>query len=971
MQGYAARSAQAYENANKSNPYPSQQTQYNHYPPMSPPPQNAPPSQYHHGGNVGNGLPSYANNAMYPNPYIVPQNFSPSTTTMTHSPQPAMMVMNMPQGPTVHVTNTPQFSQSIHPSQGYPPPSPQPILPPSSHVIARGGPLPIPPSSNSLMNSNVHQANQEQHFLNESIRRMQESIHIMRGAMEANDLATTLERASAMLGELGDPSHHASHHSPSTSAHHPTMKEPQGVSSPKQYYELHMLALEELPNLEEYLLQLSQGGMAGAGFALKSSFTMKELYDMVQYCPRAVPRLYLQICAGSALMRSIMMKEGGGESNCLSSVQDVLKDLQDSVKCVQCPIRGLFLRHYMLQAVKDKLPDEERRMNVLQPLVDKEEPITSSSDKGKELKSTKENHYVDPNLAGSTINAKQNEEMEKLMEGLDISPKNDHLEAEKLWNHSEKMNELMEDLGVEKSESNALFDDVVLNDVLIDDMPPIPSSPPPPVPSTSSEIHSGTETALDLRLGTVKDSYEFVLSNFIEMNKLWVRIQHLPGDSKSKDIKMRRERERNELRMMVGTNLVRLSELEGVTSAIYGTIILPKVLDQIVACQDPLAQAYLMDCIIQVFPDEFHIQTLEVILSVCPKLRDKVNVRTILQSIMDRLAKYHADELLLNDEEDTEGVKMSVMLDSFHIFDECTRSVFKSRGTKLTAREAIRLEYALLDFCLRCYPRRTDYINTCLGVCASALRGEFSVGATGTGNGNILLSAVPLPLDDSAVSELEHLLSLPLDALSLRVFELEYYSSLLSLLPLDSSKQVAVRLLTALDSSMERLSNKDIIDQLFAIIDPILKRGAKNSEYELVAKAIFLVFNENPDIHFDLLIQVKHIIQVAAGKPLYLVPLFYTSLKFLNTLKVLEFTKAQSSENNDKEKNEYLEDVSKDSSIGVIEDAQSNEYFSSEEDNFADVGEETERTDNTPEPEQSLRNPSTVHSIDQVSPKVT
>lgn len=42
---------------------------------------------------------------------------------------------------------------------------------------------------------------------------------------------------------------------------------------------------------------------------------------------------------------------------------------------------------------------------------------------------------------------------------------------------------------------------------------------------------------------------------------------------------------------------------------------------QIVNCKDEIAQYYLMDCIIQVFPDDFHLQTLETLLSACPQLQ--------------------------------------------------------------------------------------------------------------------------------------------------------------------------------------------------------------------------------------------------------------------------------------------------------------------------------------------------------------
>ena len=44
--------------------------------------------------------------------------------------------------------------------------------------------------------------------------------------------------------------------------------------------------------------------------------------------------------------------------------------------------------------------------------------------------------------------------------------------------------------------------------------------------------------------GTVHDSIDFILLNFSEMNKLWVRMQH-QGHSRDKD---RREQERRELR---------------------------------------------------------------------------------------------------------------------------------------------------------------------------------------------------------------------------------------------------------------------------------------------------------------------------------------------------------------------------------------------------------------------------------------
>ena len=76
-------------------------------------------------------------------------------------------------------------------------------------------------------------------------------------------------------------------------------------------------------------------------------------------------------------------------------------------------------------------------------------------------------------------------------------------------------------------------------------------------------------------------SVDFLIQNFGEMNKLWVRMQHqvLPSSSARRNRfhfsficsqgavrdRDKREAERLDLRILVGMNLVRLSQLEGVT----------------------------------------------------------------------------------------------------------------------------------------------------------------------------------------------------------------------------------------------------------------------------------------------------------------------------------------------------------------------------------------------------------------------
>ncbi|KAI5992917.1 vacuolar protein sorting-associated protein 35 [Pisolithus albus] len=149
--------------------------------------------------------------------------------------------------------------------------------------------------------------------------------------------------------------------------------------------------------------------------------------------------------------------------------------------------------------------------------------------------------------------------------------------------------------------------------------------------------------------GNLQDSISFVLTNFIEMNKLWVRLQH-QGHSRDRE---KREMERRDLRILVGTNLVRLSQLDGVDLDMYQRTILPAILEQVVNCKDVIAQEYLMEVVIQVFTDEFHLHTLGPFLSATAQLHPKVNIKLIVIALIDRLAAYAAREAESEDPEET------------------------------------------------------------------------------------------------------------------------------------------------------------------------------------------------------------------------------------------------------------------------------------------------------------------------------
>jgi vacuolar protein sorting-associated protein 35 len=197
------------------------------------------------------------------------------------------------------------------------------------------------------------------------------------------------------------------------------------------------------------------------------------------------------------------------------------------------------------------------------------------------------------------------------------------------------------------------------------------------------------------------DSIDFILLNFIEMNKLWVRLQY-QGLSKHKQ---QRELSRKELKILVGTNLVRLSQLDSITLEMYQISILPRLLDEIVGCRDVIAQEYLFDVIIQAFPDEFHLKCLDMYLSAVAQLQPTVNVKQIVIALVDRFSQY-------SQREDT-GIPEDLLL--FDVFWEQITMLIAHR-VEFLLEDIIALLVSLNSLAVNCYPKKLEYIDRVLGM---------------------------------------------------------------------------------------------------------------------------------------------------------------------------------------------------------------------------------------------------------------
>jgi len=283
------------------------------------------------------------------------------------------------------------------------------------------------------------------------------------------------------------------------------------------------------------------------------------------------------------------------------------------------------------------------------------------------------------------------------------------------------------------------------------------------------------------------------MQNLNEMNHLWIRLFN--NTSKTRP---QREAERNALNMLVGENIVRISSLEDVTLDLYKTLVLPQLLEQIQKCKDTLSQQYLTDCIIQVFPDEFHLHTLEKFLEGCSKLEPEVDVKSIFIALMERLANYAAKHPEVIETLDKDS-------DIFAVMKRYVNSVLEEQGPTDLQR-LIELQVAFIRFSIKCYPGKIDNVDSILETATKIIKIQPTKNLT-LGLLNILTT----------------LLTIPLESLSLAVLNLSNFPLLMEYLNADMKKDVAKQILTALISSKQKLTTIDIIEKLLLFIAPLLE----------------------------------------------------------------------------------------------------------------------------------------------------
>ena len=340
---------------------------------------------------------------------------------------------------------------------------------------------------------------------------------------------------------------------------------------------------------------------------------------------------------------------------------------------------------------------------------------------------------------------------------------------------------------------------------------------------------------------TVKDTLQFILQNLEEMNRLWIRL----STGSIGNERLLREKERNELRILVGENIVRLSSMDGLDLDLYQMEILPKIVEILLESKDQLSQQYLMECIIHAFPDEYNIQCMKLILETMSKLTQGVDVISLYIALMDKLAKFVKE--LPKEESDALNAAEKIFNSLRESIDQLTETETSQVGGVTEPNKLIELQLAFMKFAIGSCPEK-DKLDTINHILATS---------------HSILNSYSKKLGQEGINLLRNLLTVPLESI-LSLFDLKKYPELMIYLDFNSRTTLAIRIIESL-SNKEKLDSTEKVNILLDFIRPLLEDSAdtievdaSQFEYEqnVVAKILFVISTNDPIKLLEILIAI-------------------------------------------------------------------------------------------------------------------
>ena len=345
------------------------------------------------------------------------------------------------------------------------------------------------------------------------------------------------------------------------------------------------------------------------------------------------------------------------------------------------------------------------------------------------------------------------------------------------------------------------------------------------------------------------DTVKFILNNLEEMNGLWIRITNnnaiINGEDDNVDI-ISSLKEREQLKILIGENITRLSSLNCVNVDVYQKKVLPKIIEILLESKDSLSQQYLLECVVHAFPDEHNIACMNVLLDTCSKLQSNVDVKTIFISLMQKLAKY------VENSKDEKNIIDSAQK-IFSIVKGNINKIMNESSSNMDINKLIELQVAFLNFTLKCCPEkeRLDSTNNIL-----------------TDSVNLLSKNKSEIISNDTIKLIGRLLSVPLES-NMSIFSMNTFPELMRYLDYASRATLSLRIIDSLvnESSTVKLDNSEKVSALMDFIRPLLEDSPDAGEYDQyqfeyeqasVCKLLFIISTNDPQNMYDILNVLKN-----------------------------------------------------------------------------------------------------------------
>jgi vacuolar protein sorting-associated protein 35 len=318
------------------------------------------------------------------------------------------------------------------------------------------------------------------------------------------------------------------------------------------------------------------------------------------------------------------------------------------------------------------------------------------------------------------------------------------------------------------------------------------------------------------------------LENLRQMNNLWIRMNSLIED------KEKRRKQRRDLAICVGENLLRLSHLESIDVDFYAEKLFPQIVDIILENKDRISQEYLFNIVISTFPDDFHFKTLNQLLATTEKLSSRVNLNAIYLQLMQRFTTYAKN----NCESTDSSFEPEKMVFIYEYFSQTLSNILQN-NTKYKTKDLFQLVAGFMDFSVFFYNGNLTYVNDIIHLAIQLAKKS---------------EKEELASDEEVLKSMVKILTVPFEKLALLVLKLENFPVLLNFLPFAQKSQVALKICESVINTKTYLVNEFITKKFLLFIEPLFSVEDQKEEHILtLTKTLHLLDCHSPKMFHDMI----------------------------------------------------------------------------------------------------------------------